>query len=109
RQLGLHGWFEGNAGNMTHAVGSLRPNERGLYDMHGNVWELCSDHFEEGYYKTSPSKDPPGPSQGVGRVMRGGAWGVYGSDWHCRSALRGSAVAERRHHTVRFRVVMSLK
>src|SRR5207302_1481786 len=58
----------------TCKVGSYRPNAFGLYDMHGNVWEWCSDWFDEDYYKNSPRKDPRGPDIGEYRVMRGGSW-----------------------------------
>ncbi len=61
----------------TAPVGSLRPNAWGLYDMHGNVMEWCSDLFDATYYQVSPAKDPRGPDSIPGeprRVLRGGAW-----------------------------------
>ena len=60
-----HGWFKGNAGGGTHPVGEKNANGFGLYDMHGNVSEWCSDWFDEAYYKRSPANDPPGPSVGA--------------------------------------------
>ena len=83
-QLGEYGWFEGNAGNETHPVGQKKPNAWGLYDMHGNVWEWCNDHY--GVYPEGGSTDPQGPSSSETRVMRGGCWG--NAAVYCRSAYR---------------------
>ena len=47
---------------MTHPVGEKHPNAWGLYDMHGNVTEWCSDWFDGAYYQRAPANDPPGPS-----------------------------------------------
>src|SRR5207253_1066355 len=68
----------------TCAAGSYRPNAFGLYDTHGNVWEWCSDWFNEGYYQVSPRCDPQGPSTGREHVLRGGSWIDPG--WLCRCA-----------------------
>lgn len=59
---------------FTSPVGSFRPNEFGLYDMHGNAWQWCSDWYAEDYYGKSPIDDPTGPSSGTSRVLRGGSW-----------------------------------
>jgi formylglycine-generating enzyme required for sulfatase activity len=67
------GWHNGNSSNKTHPVGQKQPNSFGLYDMIGNVWEMCSDWKDDGYYASSPLKDPQGPSPGKGRVLRGGS------------------------------------
>jgi len=58
-----------------HEVGLKRANEFGLYDMLGNVWEWVNDWCDDNYYRNSPSRDPPGPTDGQNRVLRGGAWG----------------------------------
>ena len=50
------------------------PNPFGLHDLHGNVWEWCADWKEDGYYANAPQDDPPGPSGGSYRVIRGGCW-----------------------------------
>jgi formylglycine-generating enzyme required for sulfatase activity len=72
----------------TCKVGSYKPNDWGLYDMHGNVWEWCSDWYQPDYYTTSPKKDPPGPEKGSDdrRVRRGGDFGAFGL--HVRSGAR---------------------
>jgi formylglycine-generating enzyme required for sulfatase activity len=70
----------------TCKVGSYPGNGFGLFDMHGNVWEWCSDRYAEDYYAHSPEQDPPGPSEGSCRVVRGGSWLADGQ--LCRSADR---------------------
>ena len=89
----------------TVPVGSFPPNAFGLHDMHGNVWEWCSDYYDETYYSQSPVDDPQGPSTGrVGGVVRGGGW--YYGPWHCRSAARDRFTsADRFNYHFGFRVV----
>ena len=62
--LARYAWYEENSGLKTHAVGSKQPNAFGLYDMHGNVWEWCSDWYRGTYFASSPSTDPQGPESG---------------------------------------------
>ena len=78
------GWYYSNASSMTHPAAQKLPNAWGLYDMHGNVWELCSDYYDD--YPVSPSIDPAGPQTGNYRVIRGGAY--YSQSRQCRSAYR---------------------
>jgi formylglycine-generating enzyme required for sulfatase activity len=84
-------------------VGSYPANGFGLHDLHGNVWEWCSDWYEAGYYRSSPRQDPEGPGQGTRRVLRGGSW--YSSSVDCRSASRGRSEPEKRAAGTGFRVV----
>ena len=72
--IGSVAWYDGNSGNTTHAVGTKSPNELGIYDMSGNVWEWCQDWYSSNYYSNSPQRNPQGPTSGSYRVYRGGNW-----------------------------------
>ena len=65
-------WYDGNSGKNTHPVATKLPNELGIYDMSGNVWEWCSDWY--GYYSSVAQTNPKGPYGGSDRVLRGGSW-----------------------------------
>jgi formylglycine-generating enzyme required for sulfatase activity len=71
-QLGEYAWYEANLDDgRTHPVGEKKPNDWGLYDMHGNVFEWCAG-FNHRYENDSPKDDPTGPTTGWGRAIRGG-------------------------------------
>ena len=82
--LGSVAWYSENSGDMVYPVGSKSPNELGLYDMSGNVWEWCSDVYD--LYSSSPQTNPTGPSSGSHHVLRGGC--CFGVESYCRSAER---------------------
>jgi len=84
RELDTITWWIGNAGNQMRPVKQKAPNAWGIYDMHGNVWEWCSDWYVE--YPTGSVTDPRGPSSGSSRVLRGGSWFDVASG--ARSAFR---------------------
>ena len=75
RTLSEYAWHAGNAGGVTHAVGTKKANAWGLYDMHGNVPEWCWDRYAPDYYRDSALSDPSGSGKGTTRVFRGGGFG----------------------------------
>jgi len=83
-------------------VGSFKPNAWGLYDMHGSVWQWCSDLY--GDYEKGPATDPTGATTVGLRVLRGGSW--ISDPWYCRSAYRGRGVPGYRRGGYGFRVAV---
>ena len=78
-------WFEENSMMKTHPVGQKIPNELGIYDMSGNVWEWCNDWYDNNY-SNSPTHDPMGSDYGTHNVVRGGSWGDNAAG--CRVSCR---------------------
>jgi hypothetical protein len=82
-------WYANNSGKYTHAVGTKEPNELGIYDMSGNIWEWCHDLYD---------------SSNSNRALRGGGW--YLNAFGCRIANRGSNSPGARYDSIGFRVVL---
>ncbi len=100
------GWFKEDSGGKTHPVGKKKPNELGLYDMSGNVFEWCSDWY--GDYPKELEKEPQGPKSGLKRTLRGCGWtNIAGGGGRCHLAARGQILPSARTQDLGFRLALS--
>lgn len=104
-ELAKYAWFEKKSGNQTNRVGQKLPNLLGIYDMSGNVWEMCSDEWEESYSDINVQK-PVNKDLVFFHTIRGGSW-LNNSDY-CRVAYRSPEYMDACRNNLGFRVLVEL-
>jgi formylglycine-generating enzyme required for sulfatase activity len=102
-ELDAIAWYDKNSGGTTHAVGGKQPNQFGLFDMLGNVFQWTQYWYGESYYTPQASIDPQGPPSGQYRVLRGGSWLYYSQ--YVRASYRSGGVPSGRSGGLGFRCV----
>ncbi|WP_330290691.1 nSTAND1 domain-containing NTPase [Streptomyces sp. NBC_00576] len=99
-----YAWTGANSGLKTHEAGILRPNPAGLFDIHGQCWEWCSDWYA--LYDSAAESDPGGPEAGDRRVLRGGCWNLGAR--YARSACRNAHIPSNRNYYITFRLALTV-
>ncbi|MDR3012222.1 MAG: formylglycine-generating enzyme family protein [Chitinispirillales bacterium] len=103
-EVAWYGHFDGgNSGMGTHQVGAKDPNELGIHDMTGNVWEWINDIYWS--YTAEAKTNPTGRASGRSRVIRGGSWASHAQD--CRITFRNQAFPDYRAHDIGFRLALT--
>lgn len=96
-------WYAGNSSTRPHPVGEKKPNELGIYDMSGGMWEWCQDWYNKNYYELNESNNPVGPETGSGRVRRGGSW--FTQAVNCKTSTRNNVKQDYMDDSGGFRLV----
>jgi len=103
-------WFAGNADNKSHRVAQRKPNELGLFDMTGNMWEFCLDDMSKGFYKNSPKDNPLNlhskeQTKTTMKVIRGGGYEFSANE--SQVFRRDGATSNVRMPDIGFRLVIN--
>ncbi|OGS12148.1 MAG: hypothetical protein A2234_06080 [Elusimicrobia bacterium RIFOXYA2_FULL_58_8] len=108
--LGEYAWCVDRSGRLEgHPVGQKKPNQYGLYDMPGAVWEWVADWYAEDYYKDSPRINPRGPEEGIHRSLRGGMWDFVHDDLRPAGRSGGYLGGNYGLDSIGFRCALSLQ
>ncbi len=97
-------WYDSNSGDTTHEVATKSPNKLGIYDMSGNVGELCQDWYSSDYYSHSTLVNPTGPTSGTERIERGGSCGDTSDG--CRIGYRHGVKPSAKYYNLGLRLAL---